>query len=51
MTQHYCKNTVKTSPEEVQSVTLNDRRNTRLSFVKANNYKVGLNLVKKYNNC
>ncbi len=37
---------VKTSPEEVQSVTLNDRRNTRLSFVKANNYKVGLNLVK-----
>ncbi len=37
---------VKTSPEEVQSVTLNDRRNTRLSFLKANNYKVGLNLVK-----
>ncbi len=38
---------VKTSPEEVQSVTLNDRRNTRLTFVKANNYNVGLNLVKK----
>jgi hypothetical protein len=37
---------VKTSPEEIQSVTLNDRRNTRLSFVKENKYKVGLNLVK-----
>jgi hypothetical protein len=37
---------VKISPEEVQSVTLNNRRNTRLSFVKTNNYKVGLNLVK-----
>jgi len=37
---------LKTSLEEIQSVTLNDRRNTRLSFVKANKYKVGLNLVK-----
>jgi hypothetical protein len=37
---------VKPSPEEIQSVTLNNRRNTRLSFVKENKYKVGLNLVK-----
>jgi hypothetical protein len=33
-------------PSEIQSVTLNDRRNNRLSFVKENKYKVGLNLVK-----
>ncbi len=32
--------------KKVQYVTLNDRRNTRLSFVKENNYKVDLNLVK-----
>jgi len=37
---------IKTSLEEIQSVTLNDRRNTRLSFIRANKYKVGLNLVK-----
>ncbi len=37
---------VKTSLEEIQSVTLNYRRNTRLSFIKANKNKVGLNLVK-----
>jgi len=36
----------KDSREEIQSVTLNDRRNTRLSFVRENKYKVGLNLVK-----
>jgi len=32
--------------QEIQSVTLNDRRNVRLSFVKENKYKVGLNLVR-----
>jgi len=32
--------TIKTAPQEIQSVTLNDRRNVRLSFVKENNYKV-----------
>jgi exonuclease III len=37
---------IKTAPQEIQSVTLNDRRNVRLSFVKENKYKVGLNLVK-----
>jgi hypothetical protein len=37
---------IKTAPQEIQSVTLNDRSNVRPSFVKENKYKVGLNLVK-----
>ena len=32
--------------EKVESVTLTERRNVRLSYVRNNNFKVGLNLIK-----
>ena len=33
------------SPNVLATVTLNDRRNERLTFVRNNHFKVGLNLV------
>jgi hypothetical protein len=38
--------TFKKTPDELNAVTLNDRRNARLTFVRNNKCKVGLNMIK-----